>query len=198
MYIYIFYIWQVGFLQYLNSMVLTVVPWYLVCFLAWFTTVLLLILRKKNRPYNTRRNDDINKVVVTIFFLCVIAMLSFLPSLIAFFFHEEYRVLATDNYPSWVWYFCVIYSPALSSFFNPIVLILRGRGMWTTLKVVIVQWSRCRRVNDQDIARGLSFNPTTRFDRNACSVQLGGNCNTVTKSTAAWTVNGFYPKIVFS
>ena len=57
--------------------------------------------------------------------------------------------------------------------------------MWTTLKVVIVQWSRCRRVNDQDIARGLSFNPTTRFDRNACSVQLGGNCNTVTKSTAA-------------
>ena len=58
-------------------MVLTVVPWYLVCFLAWFTTLLLLVQRKKTRPYNTRRNDDINKVVVTIFFLCVIAMLSF-------------------------------------------------------------------------------------------------------------------------
>ena len=157
-------------------MVLTVVPWYLVCFIAWFTTVLLLVQRKKNRPYNTRRNDDINKVVVTIFFLCVIAMLSFLPSLVAFFFHEEYRVLADDKYPLWVWYFCIVYSPALSSFFNPIILVIRGRGMRTTLKLTVLQLTRCRRVELETHAmvkaKAMSSLNVMRFNRNACSVQM--------------------------
>ena len=42
---------QVGFLQYLNSMILTVVPWYLVCFVAWFITVILLMQRKRKRNF---------------------------------------------------------------------------------------------------------------------------------------------------
>ena len=182
---------QVGFLQYLNSMVLTVVPWYLVCFLAWFTTLLLLVQRKKTRPYNTRRNDDINKVVVTIFFLCVIAMLSFLPSLVAFFFHEEYRVVPDDKYPLWVWYFCIVYSPALSSFFNPIILVIRGRGMRTTLQMVVFQLARCQGVklqHDGDMSRVMSLN-MTRFNKQACSVHVGKRRSDITKSTGVVPVN---------
>ena len=141
-------------------------------------------------------------------------MLSFLPSLVAFIFHEDYRKLPTpdDIYPVWIWfvllllrkvisfllreviticllcvnlfppdrYFCIVYSPALSSFLNPIILVLRGRGMRNTAALVLMQLYRCQRIR---IPRGSNVYDMTGI--NMSNIRSVNNVNNARSMTTA-------------